>query len=158
MADLNFVAQQLMGKPYDELTSLQQSAVQVIADKPDLNLGYLAQDDRTFWDRLADRVAKIGGSWAFIFGFILFLAVWAGANAFVLGRFAFDPYPFIFLNLLMSMIAALQAPLIMMSQNRQTQKDRQTAEHDLRSNLRVEIALAELHRRLDEKVTPSEQP
>src|SRR5262245_21787586 len=73
----------------------------------------------SFGDRLADSIARVGGSWSFILGFMAFLILWAGLNVWLLGSHGFDPYPFIFLNLLLSMLAALQAPVIMMSQNRQ---------------------------------------
>src|SRR4051812_29188237 len=88
----------------------------------------------TVGERLADRVAAIGGSWAFIIGFGLFLVAWAVLNTLVLTRHAFDPFPFIFLNLMLSMLAALQAPVIMMSQNRQAAKDRLEARLDYETN------------------------
>ncbi|TJW27935.1 MAG: DUF1003 domain-containing protein, partial [Mesorhizobium sp.] len=79
---------------------------------------------QTFGDRLADTIARIGGSWSFILAFIAFLILWTSGNVWLLSRDAFDPYPFIFLNLILSMIAALQAPVIMMAQNRQAERDR----------------------------------
>ena len=95
-------------------------------------------------------MAVVGGSWRFIGTFSLLLAVWVCANvALVHWRAAFDPYPFIFLNLLLSMVAALQAPVIMMSQNRQSAKDRQAAEHDYVVNLRAELEIMRLHDKLD---------
>lgn len=103
----------------------------------------------TFGERLADRVATIGGSWGFIIGFGLFLAGWAGLNTIVLVRHAFDPFPFIFLNLMLSMLAALQAPIIMMSQNRQAAKDRFEARLDYETNLRSETEIASLHEKMD---------
>lgn len=105
---------------------------------------------QSFGDRIADGIARFGGSWAFILGFIAFLIVWTVANAWLLGRGAFDPYPFIFLNLVLSMIAALQAPVIMMSQNRQSQRDRIDAAHDYAVNLKAEIEIMALHEKLDE--------
>ena len=102
-----------------------------------------------FGDRMADRVARIGGSWGFIGAFALFLGLWAGLNlAFAAG--AFDPYPFIFLNLILSMLAAIQAPVIMMSQNRQAAKDRIAAAHDYQVNLKAEIEIMALHDKLDQ--------
>jgi uncharacterized membrane protein len=101
-------------------------------------------------DRIADAIARVGGSWTFILGFIGFLAFWIGANAWLLTRDAFDPYPFIFLNLILSMIAALQAPVIMMSQNRQAARDRLDAAHDYEVNLKAEIEIMALHEKLDE--------
>ncbi|WP_182087229.1 DUF1003 domain-containing protein [Aureimonas sp. ME7] len=95
----------------------------------------------TFGERLADRVATIGGSWSFIVGFALFLAAWAILNVWILAANAFDPFPFIFLNLMLSMLAALQAPIIMMSQNRQAAKDRFEARLDYDTNQRAEAQI-----------------
>lgn len=103
----------------------------------------------TFGQRLADRVAVFGGSWTFIIAFGVVLAVWTGLNL-TLGREAFDPYPFIFLNLMLSMLAAIQAPIIMMSQNRQSQKDRLDAANDYQVNLKAEIEIMALHEKLDD--------
>jgi uncharacterized membrane protein len=103
----------------------------------------------TFGDRLADRVAAIGGSWNFIIGFGLFMVVWAILNAVVLTRHPFDPFPFIFLNLMLSMLAAPQAPVIMMSQNRQAAKDRLDMRLDYETNLRSEAEIASLHEKID---------
>lgn len=107
-------------------------------------------DERlTFGEKLADRVAAVGGSWTFIIGFSLFLAAWAILNTVVLVRHAFDPFPFIFLNLMLSMLAALQAPIIMMSQNRQSAMDRLEARLDYETNLRTEAQIASLHDKID---------
>jgi uncharacterized membrane protein len=103
----------------------------------------------TFGQSVADSVARVGGSWAFIIGFGLFLAVWVVVNTVLFAAGAFDPYPFIFLNLLLSMLAALQAPVIMMSQNRQSLKDRIAAEHDYEVNLKAELEIMALHDKLD---------
>ncbi|MCX8569308.1 DUF1003 domain-containing protein [Aminobacter sp. MET-1] len=101
-------------------------------------------------DRLADGLARVGGSWSFILAFLAFLVLWTLLNAWLLGRDAFDPYPFIFLNLVLSMLAAIQAPIIMMSQNRQAQRDRVDAAHDYAVNLKAEIEIMALHEKLDE--------
>ena len=101
-------------------------------------------------DHLADSIARIGGSWSFIISFLVFLLFWTVSNAFLLSARAFDPYPFIFLNLVLSMIAALQAPIIMMSQNRQAERDRIDASHDYAVNLKAEIEIMALHEKLDE--------
>ena len=107
-------------------------------------------DERlTVGERLADRVAAIGGSWTFIVGFSVFLVAWALLNTLVLARHAFDPFPFIFLNLMLSMLAALQAPIIMMSQNRQAAKDRLETRLDYETNLRSEAEIASLHEKID---------
>ncbi|MDQ2704043.1 MAG: DUF1003 domain-containing protein [Pseudomonadota bacterium] len=100
--------------------------------------------------RLADAIARIGGSWTFILCSITFLVLWTSGNAWLLGREGFDPYPFIFLNLVLSMVAALQAPIIMMSQNRQSERDRLDAAHDYEVNLKAEIEIMALHEKLDE--------
>ncbi|MER8483563.1 DUF1003 domain-containing protein [Mesorhizobium sp. M1322] len=105
---------------------------------------------QTFGDRLADTIARIGGSWSFILTFIAFLILWTAGNVWLLTRDAFDPYPFIFLNLVLSMVAALQAPVIMMAQNRQTERDRIDAAHDYEVNLKAEIEIMALHEKLDE--------
>ncbi|MFS0772464.1 DUF1003 domain-containing protein [Sphingomonas sp. 1P08PE] len=102
-------------------------------------------------DRLADRVAAIGGSWGFIIGFTVVLFGWMLLNTDVLAHFgmAFDPYPYIFLNLMLSTLAAIQAPVIMMSQNRQAAKDRLAASLDYETNLRAELDILRLHHKLD---------
>lgn len=108
----------------------------------------------TFGNRLADRVAAVGGSWGFIIAFTVVLFGWMLLNSDVLVRFgmAFDPYPFIFLNLMLSTLAAVQAPVIMMSQNRQSEKDRLAARLDYETNLRAEIDILALHAKLDHEV------
>ena len=106
----------------------------------------------TFGQRLADRVASFGGSWTFIIIFALVLLIWIVLNSFVLARMnsAFDPYPYILLNLFLSMLAAIQAPVIMMSQNRQAAKDRLDAAHDYEVNMKAELEIADLHKKVDE--------
>ncbi|UIP08126.1 DUF1003 domain-containing protein [Erythrobacter sp. SDW2] len=110
----------------------------------------LAGREDSFGDRLADSVARVGGSWLFIGLFFLFLVGWTGLNTIVLSSSeAFDPYPYIFLNLILSMLAAIQAPVIMMSQNRQAEKDRIAAAHDYEVNLRSEIEIMAMQQKLD---------
>ena len=113
----------------------------------DVNAAFSAQ--ASFGERLADNIARIGGSWGFIIGFVVFLVVWASVNTVVLMSRAFDPYPFIFLNLLLSMVAAIQAPIIMMSQNRQAARDRFEAAKDYEINLKAEIEVLSLHQKID---------
>lgn len=98
----------------------------------------------TAGQRAADKIAKFAGSWAFIFSFTAVLVLWMVTNV-VLAKKAFDPYPFILLNLVLSCVAAIQAPLIMMSQNRQEEKDRRRAENDYKVNLKTEIMIEDLH-------------
>lgn len=102
----------------------------------------------SFGQRAADAVAKFAGSWAFIFSFIAVMVIWMALNV-VLAQKAFDAYPFILLNLVLSCIAAVQAPLIMMSQNRQEAKDRRRAENDYKINLKNELIIDDLHKKLD---------
>lgn len=102
----------------------------------------------TFGQRVADQVAYWGGSWPFIIGFALVMLVWIGGNI-ALAANAFDPYPFILLNLVLSTLAAIQAPIIMMSQNRQNVRDRLQAWHDYEVNLKAELEIMALHERLD---------
>lgn len=102
----------------------------------------------TFGQRAADKIAKFAGSWAFIFSFTVLLILWMVGNV-TLAKRAFDPYPFILLNLVLSCVAALQAPLIMMSQNRQEEKDRRRAENDYKVNLKTEIMIEDIHGKMN---------
>lgn len=148
IADLS--ARWLRRKP-DALTASEnrvlQSAIDRLAIAEDRAESY--RQNASIGDRVADAIARVGGSWSFIIGFLIFLAIWTLANAWVLGRDTFDPYPFVFLNLVLSMIAALQAPVIMMSQNRQTERDRLEAKHDYEVNLKAEIEIMALHEKID---------
>ena len=112
------------------------------------NLNDEEEELLTFGQRIADKVAEFGGSWTFIISFGLFLTVWMGINVY-LGKRAFDEYPFILLNLCLSALAALQAPVIMMSQNRQAAKDRLNADLDYEVNLKAELEVAQLHSKVD---------
>jgi uncharacterized membrane protein len=103
----------------------------------------------TYGQRLADKVAAFGGSWTFIIVFVAILVAWVVLNSLLLGRRAVDPYPYIFLNLMLSMLAAFQAPVIMMSQNRQSSKDREMAAYDYEVNLKAEVEILALHEKLD---------
>lgn len=116
----------------------------------DVNAALTAES--SFGTRLADGIARVGGSWGFILGFLAFLIVWTGLNTVLLTRDAFDPYPFIFLNLILSMIAAIQAPIIMMSQNRQAERDRFEAAKDYEVNLKAELEVLSLHQKIDMQV------
>src|ERR1700754_1652579 len=128
-AEIRFLAQHLLHAGLEPLAERDRRIISRVARRMHTgrDLNQVFEDRLTFGDRLADHVAAIGGSWSFIVGFGLFLVAWAGLNVVILVDHAFDPYPFIFLNLLLSMLAALQAPIIMMSQNRQAAKDRLAA-------------------------------
>jgi uncharacterized membrane protein len=139
-------------KRQPEALSEQENRVleSAVARKPisrDVNVA--VAHGQGFGDRLADAIARIGGSWSFIVTAVIFLVLWTSGNAWLLGREGFDPYPFIFLNLVLSMVAALQAPIIMMSQNRQAARDRFEASKDYEVNLKAEIELMALHHKID---------
>jgi uncharacterized membrane protein len=143
------LSQDLLGSAYQDLTGQKKSVIDLIADQKPSGVGPFAKmDERNRWQRLADQVAKVGGSWGFIFTFIAVLVLWVSGNIFLATR-APDPYPFIFLNLILSTVAALQAPIILMSQNRQGLIDRAAAEHDYVVNLRAELEIMLLHDKLD---------
>jgi uncharacterized membrane protein len=146
------LASRLLARSLGSLSDVEKRILQSAIDrKPvsvDTNVVYSTRQD--FGDRIADSIARIGGSWTFILTFLVFLALWTIANTIWLGLGSFDPYPFIFLNLVLSMIAALQAPVIMMSQNRQAERDRIDAGHDYEVNLKAEIEIMALHEKLDE--------
>ncbi|MBO9560017.1 MAG: DUF1003 domain-containing protein [Caulobacter sp.] len=148
---LDQLSRDLLGVSYAALNDVQRSVIDLIAAEAPTGVNQaLVSDDRGYWDRLADTVAAIGGSWAFIGGFSLCLLLWMGLNIGLKPlHLAFDPYPFIFLNLILSTLAAIQAPVIMMSQNRQAAKDRLSAEHDYVVNLRAELEIMRLHDKLD---------
>ena len=114
------------------------------------NVNDMEDERMTFGSRVAELVARFGGSWTFIICFSVFLLLWAGVNSAYVSANPPDPYPFIFLNLILSCIAALQAPVILMSQNRQAAKDRLQADQDFQINVRAEFAVQQLHRKLDE--------
>ena len=147
------LSRDLLGEGYNELDEAERDVIDEMAreDTTVENLAETLDEQASFWDRMADRVAAIGGSWSFIFGFFAVMTVWVAMNVALLKplHLVFDPYPFIFLNLVLSMVAAIQAPVIMMSQNRQAKKDRAAAEHDYSVNLRAELEIMSLHDKLD---------
>jgi uncharacterized membrane protein len=151
MRPFDDAAQILFGKSADQLDETEREVLlhsregRILSE--DRNVAYEAR--QSLGDRVADAIARVGGSWTFIIGFLLFLVVWTVANTVLLSRDAFDPYPFIFLNLVLSMLAALQAPIIMMSQNRQAARDRFEASKDYEVNLKAEIELIALHHKID---------
>jgi uncharacterized membrane protein len=134
------------------LTSLEQEVVDSLHEREllaeNLNKEYDAQ--LSVGDRLADRIAAFGGSWAFILLFAGILLVWVTVNSIALLTHPFDPYPYILLNLFLSMLAAIQAPIIMMSQNRQEDRDRLRAENDYQVNLKAEIEIRAMGEKLDQ--------
>jgi uncharacterized membrane protein len=113
------------------------------------NINQEFENSFTLGQRLADRIAAFGGSWTFISIFMVVLVVWMGINTWILLTKPFDPYPYILLNLVLSCLAAIQAPVILMSQNRQEARDRIHAEHDYEINMKAEIEIRKLHEKMD---------
>ena len=150
-SEIRYLAQQLLHGGLGPLCERDRRVIARVARRVHTarNVNQVFEQNLSFGDRLADKVAIVAGSWTFIVSFCAFLAAWAFLNALVLVRWAFDPYPFIFLNLLLSMLAALQAPVIMMSQNRQAAKDRLAAALDYEVNVKAESSFAELHDKVD---------
>jgi uncharacterized membrane protein len=150
-SEVRYLAQHLLHTGLAPLEARDRRVIARVARRVHTahGLNQVFEDQLTFGEKLADRVATIGGSWSFIIGFALFLLGWALLNAIVLVGHAFDPYPFVFLNLLLSMLAAVQAPLIMMSQNRQAAKDRLATALDYEVDVKAESLVAELHAKID---------
>ena len=134
-----------------ELTGLEQEVIRSIKEQETLteNINVAFEKNITFGQHLADHVASFGGSWIFIATFFLVLAAWVAVNSASTLLRPFDPYPYILLNLILSCLAAIQAPIIMMSQNRQEAKDRLRSEHDYQVNLKAELEIRHLHEKLD---------
>lgn len=150
VADL---AKRLLEGGLCDLSAREQRVISTIARRHHVtqSVNSAVDDGETFGDHVADWVARFGGSWTFIIMFVAALIGWVSVNTVMLTRLgpAFDPYPFIFLNLILSMVAALQAPIILMSQNRQAVRDRISAGLDYEVNLKAELEIMALHEKLD---------
>ncbi len=155
LADLNRLRgeylEDLLQEDAGQVTALQQQAVGAIEQHELLsrNLNVAFEQELTFWERLSDKVASFGGSWGFIIGFGVVICLWFAVNSLVLWMQPFDPYPYIFLNLVLSGLAGFQAPIILMSQNRQDAKDRLRSEFDYRINLKAELEIRNLNEKMD---------
>ncbi len=153
--DLNRFRSQYVGDVLEaekgELSSIEDAVIKSLAEEELIsrNVNTEFEGKLTFGQRVADKVADFGGSWKFIIIFAVVLAVWVIINSIVLIFKPFDPYPFILLNLILSCLAAIQAPVIMMSQNRQEAKDRLRAQHDYQVNLKAELEIRNLHEKID---------
>jgi len=143
--------QVLLEKEKGELSKLDHDVLKAMQEQEVLSRNPEIDFDAglTFGQRLADRIATFGGSWTFIIMFALFLFLWVGTNSWLLVFHPFDPYPFILLNLVLSSLAAIQAPIIMMSQNRQEDRDRVRAINDYQVNLKAELEIRQLHQKID---------
>lgn len=153
---LQQLAQTLLGKPLHELEPEETHVLEQIRQRRPIarDAADASDEESSFGERLSDKVAAVGGSWTFIICFSLTMLSWMLINTDVLSHFgmAFDPYPYIFLNLMLSTLAAIQAPIIMMSQNRQAAKDRLAARLDFEVNLRAELEIMRLHEKVDQKI------
>lgn len=161
MGELNtyrekYIADYLV-KQLGELTELEKNVLASVSDKTILSGNEDTAGKITFGQKVADMVAGFGGSWTFIILFGLFILAWIAANVYWLANRGFDPYPFILLNLILSCLAALQAPIIMMSQNRQEEKDRERAKKDYMVNLKSELEIRLLHEKLDHLIMHQQQ-
>lgn len=155
MLNTDTVAKRLLGVPADTLDARALKVAQHIARRKHISRNVaqeLEQTPPTFGQRAADAVATFGGSWTFVVLFGATMVVWVGLNTLLLltRGSTFDPYPYILLNLFLSMLAAIQAPIILMSQNRQADKDRIRGEHDYEVNLKAELEIMLLHEKIDE--------
>ena len=149
---------EFLNKKLGNLTEVEKQVIQSVSKNTMISTE-VEEDEQeiTFGQKLADKVAEFGGSWGFIIFFMSFLVIWILLNVFWLSNHGFDPYPFILLNLILSCIAAIQAPVIMMSQNRQEEKDRERAKKDYKINLKSELEIRELHEKIDHLIIHYQQ-
>ena len=145
------IAETFLQREWKSLTERERKVINSLINRQQLSHDVNTEfdDKRTLGEKVADKVAGFGGSWTFILIFGGILLSWVFLNTFILLSRAFDPFPYILLNLFLSMIAALQAPIIMMSQNRQAARDRLDAAHDYEINLKAELEIRSLHEKLD---------
>jgi uncharacterized membrane protein len=147
------IVQALLGAPYDALDDRAKRVARHIAERKYIarDTSKEAEENSTFGQRAADAAATFGGSWTSILLFAMTMVAWVGLNFFILACYddVFDPYPYILLSLFLSMLAAIQAPIILMSQNRQAQKDKLGGEHDYEVNLKAEREIVLLHQKID---------
>ena len=142
---------QLVAQEKGELAIIDQDVMNAIKNNAILseNLSEEKETDLTMGQKMADKIAAFGGSWHFIITFFTFILLWIFFNLWILKSKTFDPFPFILLNLILSCLAAIQAPIIMMSQNRQEEKDRKRAEHDYKIKLKAELEIKLLSEKID---------
>lgn len=153
-----YISEYLSGQ-IEELTEIEKTVLTSLTEKTTLSDKIDGDKNQilTFGQRIADKVATFGGSWTFIISFGVFICIWILLNIFWLLNKGFDPYPFILLNLILSCLAALQAPVIMMSQNRQEEKDRDRAKKDYMINLKSELEIRILHEKIDHLILHQQQ-
>ena len=150
---VNEISEKLFRTKYERLGEREKKVAHHLAERIHISRNVVKDfsEQLTFGQRMADKVAMFGGSWVFITIFAVIMVTWVFLNSFILIKLdkSFDPYPYILLNLFLSMLAAIQAPIILMSQNRQASKDRLTAEHDYEVNLKSELEIMTLHEKID---------
>lgn len=140
------------------LSAMEKNVISSLKeDKSIVSIVEEEEETRNLGQKVADKVADFGGSWTFIISFVVFISVWIGSNVFIFMNKGFDPYPFILLNLILSCVAALQAPVIMMSQNRQEEKDRNRAKKDFMINLKSELEIRLIHDKIDHLIMHQQQ-
>jgi uncharacterized membrane protein len=164
VSELNFYRQKYLSDylihEVGELSTLEEDVLKTIQQEKTITTQNEVLDESieyTYGQKLADKVATFGGSWRFIILFAIFIFIWMLINIIFLSNKGFDPYPFILLNLILSCLAALQAPVIMMSQNRQEEKDRERAKQDYMVNLKAELEIRILHEKLDHLIMHQQQ-
>lgn len=140
------------------LSAMEKNVISSLKeDKSIVSIVEEEEETRNLGQKVADKVADFGGSWTFIISFVVFISVWIGLNVFIFMNKGFDPYPFILLKLILSCVAALQAPVIMMSQNRQEEKDRNRAKKDFMINLKSELEIRLIHDKIDHLIMHQQQ-
>lgn len=140
------------------LSAMEKNVISSLKeDKSIVSIVEEEEEARNLGQKVADKVADFGGSWTFIISFVVFITIWIASNVFVFLNKGFDPYPFILLNLILSCVAALQAPVIMMSQNRQEEKDRNRAKKDFMINLKSELEIRLIHDKIDHLIMHQQQ-
>jgi len=163
LSELNYyrnkVVSDYLVKEIGELSELEKTVLDSVSSNKTLTDKIDSEEEKvlTVGERIADKVASFGGSWTFIISFGVFIFIWIVVNIYWLFNKGFDPYPFILLNLMLSCLAALQAPVIMMSQNRQEQKDRDRSKNDYMINLKSELEIRTLHEKIDHFIMDQQQ-
>lgn len=164
LSELNMYRQKYLSnyliREVGELSTLEEDVLKTMAERENITMKIVSESTDSgfsFGQKLADKIASFGGSWKFIIIFGVFILIWMAINVVLLVNRAFDPYPFILLNLILSFLAALQAPVIMMSQNRQEEKDRERSRQDYMVNLKAELEIRTLHEKLDHLIIHQQQ-
>lgn len=143
--------QSLLEQEKGQLTTLEQEVAESLIQHEILSRNIESEFEQrtTLGEHLSDKLSEFGGSWAFLIAFGVFMIIWMAINSILLIRHPFDPFPYILLNLVLSCLAAIQAPVIMMSQNRQEAKDRMRSKHDYQINMKAELEIRQLHEKMD---------